>query len=123
VLFSVQNRETVGRKEREIMNTKATLPAAAMKRNLLTSIAVAITLAAVPSARATSSTWSTTATTGNWSLECIPCLPPCAPTEARALQFYVAANGNDTNLGTLQKPFETLQRAQQAARNVAGLGM
>jgi len=43
-----------------------------------------------------------------------------ALTDARAAQFFVAANGNDTNPGTLEKPFATLQRAQQAARKVAG---
>jgi hypothetical protein len=34
--------------------------------------------------------------------------------------FFVATNGNDTNPGTLAKPFATLQRAQQAARKAAG---
>jgi len=32
----------------------------------------------------------------------------------------VAPNGNDKNPGTLDKPFATLERAQQAARKVAG---
>ena len=35
-------------------------------------------------------------------------------------RLYVAPDGNDTNPGTLEKPFATLQRAQQAARKVAG---
>ena len=35
-------------------------------------------------------------------------------------QLYVASNGNDTNPGTLEEPFATLQRAQQAARRAAG---
>ncbi len=43
-----------------------------------------------------------------------------APAEARPAQLYVAANGKDTNPGTLAKPLATLQRAQQAARKTAG---
>ena len=43
-----------------------------------------------------------------------------APSGARGAQLYVAPNGNDANPGTLEKPFGTLQRAQQAARKVAG---
>jgi len=43
-----------------------------------------------------------------------------APDGARAAQVFVAPNGNDTNPGTLEKPFASLQRAQQAARKVAG---
>ncbi len=43
-----------------------------------------------------------------------------APAEARPAQLYVAANGKDTNPGTLAKPVATLQRAQQAARKTAG---
>lgn len=43
-----------------------------------------------------------------------------APAEARAAQSFVATNGNDANPGTLEKPFATLQRAQQAARQAAG---
>jgi len=35
---------------------------------------------------------------------------------AVAGEYYVAAQGNDNNPGTLAKPFATLQRAQQAAR-------
>jgi len=43
-----------------------------------------------------------------------------APAEARPAQMFVATTGNDTNPGTLEKPFATLQRAQQAARKAAG---
>jgi hypothetical protein len=43
-----------------------------------------------------------------------------APAEARPAQIFVATTGNDTNPGTLEKPFATLQRAQQAARKAAG---
>jgi hypothetical protein len=38
----------------------------------------------------------------------------------RAASCYVAANGSDSNPGTRQQPFATLQRAQQAARKEAG---
>ncbi|MGA2066480.1 MAG: right-handed parallel beta-helix repeat-containing protein [Thermoguttaceae bacterium] len=40
--------------------------------------------------------------------------------EAQPAQIFVAATGNDTNPGTLEKPFATLQRAQQSARKTAG---
>ena len=40
--------------------------------------------------------------------------------EAQPAQILVAATGSDTNPGTLEKPFATLQRAQQAARKAAG---
>jgi hypothetical protein len=43
-----------------------------------------------------------------------------APVGARGAQLYVSPSGNDTNPGTLEKPFATLQRAQQAARKAAG---
>jgi len=39
---------------------------------------------------------------------------------AQAASYHVAANGNDTNPGTLAKPFATLQRAQEEARKAAG---
>ncbi len=42
-----------------------------------------------------------------------------APGESRPAQIFVAPAGNDTNPGTLEKPFATLQQAQQAARNAA----
>jgi len=48
-------------------NAKATLAATAMRRNLLTSIAVAITLAALPSARAAIETWSTAPASSSWN--------------------------------------------------------
>ncbi len=35
-------------------------------------------------------------------------------------EFHVAPSGNDANQGTLAKPFATLQRAQVAARTMAG---
>ena len=42
------------------------------------------------------------------------------PAEAAPAALFVAPSGNDTNPGTLEKPFATLQRAQQAARKAAG---
>lgn len=44
----------------------------------------------------------------------------CASAEARPAEIFVAANGSDTNPGTLEKPFATLQRAQQEARTAVG---
>jgi len=44
----------------------------------------------------------------------------CASAEARPAEIFVAANGSDTNPGTLEKPFATLHRAQQEARKAAG---
>ena len=43
-----------------------------------------------------------------------------ATTTQGAGDFFVATNGSDSNPGTLAKPFATLQKAQEAARNVAG---
>jgi hypothetical protein len=43
-----------------------------------------------------------------------------APAEVYSAQIYVATTGSDTNPGTLEKPLATLQRAQQAARKMAG---
>ena len=40
------------------------------------------------------------------------------PLEARATDFFVSPTGGDTNPGTLERPFATLERAQQAARQV-----
>jgi hypothetical protein len=37
-----------------------------------------------------------------------------------AASFYVAPDGNDANPGTLENPFATLQRAQQAVRGIPG---
>ncbi|MCX6996009.1 MAG: PDZ domain-containing protein [Kiritimatiellaeota bacterium] len=39
---------------------------------------------------------------------------------ARPVEFYVAPHGSDADRGTLPKPFATLLRAQQAARQAAG---
>ena len=39
---------------------------------------------------------------------------------ARGESYFVAPSGDDANPGTLVKPFATLQRAQQAARKLAG---
>ena len=41
-------------------------------------------------------------------------------TAARAAEFTVALDGNDANPGTAARPFATIQRAQLAARAVAG---
>ncbi|MCF7973513.1 MAG: PDZ domain-containing protein [Phycisphaerae bacterium] len=38
----------------------------------------------------------------------------------QAATFVVASGGSDTHAGTLERPFATLQRAQQAARQVQG---
>jgi hypothetical protein len=43
-----------------------------------------------------------------------------APCGALAAEVFVAPTGNDGNPGTLAQPFATLQRAQQAARKLAG---
>ena len=43
-----------------------------------------------------------------------------APAHAQSAQIFVAPGGNDTNPGTLEKPFATLGRAHQAARKAAG---
>ena len=42
-----------------------------------------------------------------------------ASAEALSAQVFVATTGNDTNPGSLAKPFATLQRAQQEARKAA----
>src|SRR5258706_14230413 len=39
---------------------------------------------------------------------------------ATASFYYVAPNGSDSNPGTLNRPFESLSRAQQAARQARG---
>jgi hypothetical protein len=43
-----------------------------------------------------------------------------ASVEARPSQLFAATTGNDTNPGSPEKPFATLERAQQAARKAAG---
>jgi hypothetical protein len=43
-----------------------------------------------------------------------------APAESQSAQIFVATTGSDTNPGTLEKPFVTLQQAQQAARKATG---
>ena len=49
------------------------------------------------------------------------CLSVFAVAEACSeQQIFVATTGSDTNPGTLEKPFATLQRARQAARKAAG---
>ncbi|NQV33825.1 MAG: PDZ domain-containing protein [Phycisphaeraceae bacterium] len=40
---------------------------------------------------------------------------------AHATTYVVALDGSDANPGTLEKPFATLQRAQQAVRNTRGM--
>lgn len=39
---------------------------------------------------------------------------------AAAVEYHVSSKGDDANPGTLARPFATLQRAQQAARKLAG---
>jgi len=41
-------------------------------------------------------------------------------TLAHAANFYAAPNGSDANPGTVERPFASLQRAQQAARQARG---
>src|SRR5207249_5929857 len=49
----------------------------------------------------------------------IVCLAACLAAEpASATDFYVATNGSDANPGTRAKPFATLERARDAARNL-----
>jgi len=43
---------------------------------------------------------------------------PILPTGVIAEEFYVAPTGNDTNPGTQDMPFASLQRAQEAARSL-----
>jgi hypothetical protein len=52
------------------------------------------------------------------SIQLVRCLivALCLPMPAFTADFYVATNGNDSDSGTLEKPFATLQRAQIAAR-------
>ncbi len=38
--------------------------------------------------------------------------------EGKGVAFYVATNGNDANMGTIDNPFATLQRARDAVRGV-----
>src|SRR4051794_26347414 len=38
----------------------------------------------------------------------------CAGAHLRGADFYVAPTGRDTNPGTLEQPFATIQRAQEA---------
>src|SRR5688500_8758933 len=49
----------------------------------------------------------------------LPCIATVAllvaTTSARAAEFYVAPDGDDTAAGTLDKPFASLPRAQRAA--------
>ena len=52
------------------------------------------------------------------TLAWLACLTAYA--EVPQMKVYVASDGNDSNPGTLAQPFATLQRAQQAARKVAG---
>jgi tetratricopeptide (TPR) repeat protein len=44
------------------------------------------------------------------------------PQPAPAVEFYVAPDGDDTNPGTWQRPFATLQRARDAIRALKGQG-
>lgn len=48
------------------------------------------------------------------------CLGAAVLAEVPTAKFFVAVNGDDSNPGTLAKPFATLHRAQLAARKVAG---
>jgi hypothetical protein len=44
------------------------------------------------------------------------------PCSAKAVDFYVAASGDDTNAGTKEKPFATLTRARDAVRELKSQG-
>ena len=48
------------------------------------------------------------------------CIASLASAEMSGAKVFVAPNGNDANPGTLAKPVATLQRAQLAARKLAG---
>jgi len=47
-------------------------------------------------------------------------VPLVGAASASAAEWYVSPDGNDADAGTISKPFGTLQRAQQAVRQVAG---
>jgi len=52
----------------------------------------------------------------HWKMAALVCvLTLCASASARAADYYVAVDGADTNPGTLDSPFATLKRAEQAA--------
>jgi hypothetical protein len=40
-----------------------------------------------------------------------------------ATEFYVAANGRDVNLGTLKRPFATIERARDEVRKLVAAGL
>ena len=48
------------------------------------------------------------------------CLAACA---ARAADFYIAPDGDNTNPGTLERPFATLARARDAVRPLVAKGL
>jgi hypothetical protein len=50
-------------------------------------------------------------------LVCAAALSACV---CAAQPYFVSPSGNDANPGTLEKPFATLQRAQQASRQKHG---
>ncbi|HMP84259.1 MAG TPA: right-handed parallel beta-helix repeat-containing protein, partial [Verrucomicrobiota bacterium] len=47
-------------------------------------------------------------------------LAVCLVPVCNAQPYYISPSGNDANSGTLEKPFATLQRAQQAVRQKHG---
>ena len=51
-------------------------------------------------------------------LSLLLCLAAAARADAVQATLYVAPDGNDSNSGTAQTPFRTLQRAQQAVRKI-----
>jgi hypothetical protein len=48
------------------------------------------------------------------------CLAVVGLAQSRGGDFYISPDGNDTNAGTLEKPFATLSHAQAAVRKIAG---
>mgnify|MGYP003330270807 CR=1 FL=1 len=42
----------------------------------------------------------------------------CLTAQNKALDLYVATNGNDTNNGSIEAPFKTISKAKQHVRNL-----
>ena len=55
-----------------------------------------------------------------WAILTDCALVVCAARVGKAQPYYVSPAGDDTNAVTREKPFATLQRAQQAARQKTG---
>ena len=53
---------------------------------------------------------------------CAACVGMAGGAVAAPAEFYVAPGGADSNPGTLEKPFATLEKARDAVRNVKRAG-